>query len=131
MCVAVAFMLASAMVQATHCSSGDECPSDGELQNGVSLLQHEMNLNQGNSPYVLSELGASKCPSGFQTITDIGKCQTAGAVLLEEERGIDHPPSIPTAPPGCISHENTMYYFNTAPAGPAHPDYSIICEPSP
>ena len=128
--VAVAFMLASAVVQATQCSSGDKCPSNGEPQNGVSMLQTQMNLNQGNTPYVLSDLGAAECPSGFQTITDCDKCDLAGQALIEEQRGIDHPPSIPTAPKGCISHENTMYYFNTAPVGQAHQDYSMICEVS-
>merc|ERR1719162_2528193 len=107
------------MVQGTQCSSGDECPIDSEPPNGVSLLQTQMNLNQRNVPYVLSERGASTCPSGFQTITDKETCQTAGATLLEEERAIDpraraRARAIPTAPHGCISHQKTMYFFNTA-----------------
>jgi len=45
MCMAVIFMLATAVVQANQCSSGGECPSDHEPQNLVSLLQTKLRMN--------------------------------------------------------------------------------------
>merc|ERR1712106_337201 len=44
-CMAVMFMLATAVVQANQCSSGGECPSDDEPQNLVSLLQTKLRMN--------------------------------------------------------------------------------------
>ena len=45
MCMAVMFMLATAVVQANQCSSGGECPRDDEPQNLVSLLQTKLRMN--------------------------------------------------------------------------------------
>jgi len=44
-CTAVMFVLAAAVVQANHCSSGGECPSDDEPQNLASLLQTKLRMN--------------------------------------------------------------------------------------
>jgi len=45
MCMAVTFLLASAMVQANGCSGGSECPSDAEPKNLLSLLQTKLRMN--------------------------------------------------------------------------------------
>jgi len=45
--LALAFMMASAVVQANQCSSGGGCPSNNESQNAVSLLQTKLQMNQG------------------------------------------------------------------------------------
>jgi len=45
MCMAVAFMLATVVVQASQCSRGGECPSDDEAQNFMSLLQTKLRMN--------------------------------------------------------------------------------------
>jgi len=44
--MAIAFMLATAVVQANQCSGGGECPGDEEPRNVVSLLQTESSLLQ-------------------------------------------------------------------------------------
>jgi len=66
MCVAFALMLASAVVQATQCSSGAECASDGEPQSGVLLLQTQlqMNPNEGAAkPECILHVGPHKAGS--------------------------------------------------------------------
>jgi len=66
MCVAFALMLASAVVQATQCSSGAECTSDGEPQSGVLLLQTQlqMNPNEGAAkPECILHVGPHKAGS--------------------------------------------------------------------
>jgi len=45
MCMAVTFLLASAVVQANGCSSGSGCPSDAEPKNLLSLLQTKLRMN--------------------------------------------------------------------------------------
>jgi len=45
MCMAVTFVLATAVVPANQCSSGGECPSDDEPQNLVLLLQTKLRMN--------------------------------------------------------------------------------------
>ena len=45
MCMAVTFMLATAVVQANQCSGGGECPSDAEPKNSASLLQTKLRMN--------------------------------------------------------------------------------------
>merc|ERR1719335_985629 len=44
-CMAVTFMLATAMVQANECSSVAGCPSRSQPQNLVSLLQTKLQMN--------------------------------------------------------------------------------------
>jgi len=48
LCISVAFMLASAVVQAKQCSSGGDCPSDDEPKRAVSLLQQKLQMNVFN-----------------------------------------------------------------------------------
>jgi len=48
-CMAIIFMLATAIVQANQCPSGGECPSDDEPQNLVSLLQAKLRMNVPHS----------------------------------------------------------------------------------
>jgi len=43
--MAVTFMLVAVVVQANQCSSGSECPNNGEPQNLVSLLQTKLRMN--------------------------------------------------------------------------------------
>jgi len=43
--MAAVFMMASAVVQASQCSSGVECPSNSQAQNVVSLLQTGLQMN--------------------------------------------------------------------------------------
>jgi len=45
MCMAVTFLLASAMGQAIGCSSGSECPSNAKHTNILSLLQTKLRMN--------------------------------------------------------------------------------------
>jgi len=43
--VALVFLLASAVAQASHCPRDGECPKDSKPQNGVSLLQTRLQTN--------------------------------------------------------------------------------------
>jgi len=66
MSVAVAFMLASAVVEATQCSSGGESPSDGEPKNGVLLLQTKLQVipdEAGALPECILHVGPPKMGS--------------------------------------------------------------------
>jgi len=92
MCVAVSFMLASAVVQATEGYSVGECPSEGEPQNGVLLLQArlQMNLNEGGAkPECILHVGPHKTGT-----TSLQTLLARKAAMLQSD-GWNQPPDLP------------------------------------
>merc|ERR1719503_391539 len=45
-CMAVAFLLTTAVAKPSQCSSDNECPSDNKPSNVVSLLQTQLQVNE-------------------------------------------------------------------------------------
>jgi len=68
--VAVVSLLASAVVQANQCSCDGGCPSNGELQNGVSLLQTELQRNviEDSTQRLSRMVGLGTNPSNTDTV---------------------------------------------------------------
>jgi len=104
MCVTVAFMLASAMVQADQCPSGGECPRDGEPQNGVSLLQTQLQANvikngggweESQGSFIQVELAQRKA------WMDFANYYSSALQLLEDGRRARGPPA-PAGTPSSI-----------------------------
>jgi len=89
----VAFMLASAVVQATtQCSSGAECPSNSQPQSGVLLLQTKLQINPnegGAKPECILHVGPHKAGS-----TSLQMMLLKNAAMLQRD-GWHQPPALP------------------------------------